>query len=126
MSIYTQRRLRRAVQSVARRLDRAERRVTQTDGAELHVQRRAALRAALAEQRARSIIRLEEQLTAANSSPRVRKVLSGRLTPPKDGMIPLPVERVLLDSGKGYREELNVDHVNHATGAVYVSRRGKP
>lgn len=56
---------------------------------------------------------------------RVRKVIA-RITPPTDGMIPLPVERVLLDTGKGYREELNVDRVNHATGAVYVSRRSKP
>jgi hypothetical protein len=59
-------------------------------------------------------------------SPRVRKVLSGRLNPPGSFEIRLPVERVLLDSGKGYREELNVDRVNHATGAVYVSRKAKP
>lgn len=57
---------------------------------------------------------------------RVRKVLSGRLAPPEKGWIPLPVDRVLLDTGKGYREELKVDCVNHATGAVYVSRRPKP
>lgn len=57
---------------------------------------------------------------------RVRKVLSGRLTPPSNDWIPSPPNRVLLESGKGYREELNVDRVNHATGAVYVSRKGKP
>jgi hypothetical protein len=56
---------------------------------------------------------------------RVRKVLSGRLAPPgKDGL-QLPLKRVLLDSGKGYREELKVDRVNHATGAVFVSRRSE-
>lgn len=56
---------------------------------------------------------------------RITKVLSGRLTPPEKGWIPLPVDRVLLDTGKGYREELTVDRVNHATGAVFVSRRAK-
>ena len=56
---------------------------------------------------------------------RVRKVLSGRLTPPSKDWLPSPPERVLLDTGKGYREELTVDRVNHATGAVYVSRRAK-
>lgn len=57
---------------------------------------------------------------------RVRKVLSGRLTPPSKDWLPSPPDRVLLDTGKGYREELKVDRVNHATGAVYVSRGAKP
>jgi hypothetical protein len=66
------------------------------------------------------------QLVPRQPELRVRKVLSGRLTPPDKDWLPSPPTRVLLDTGKGYREELNVDRVNHATGAVYVSRRSKP
>lgn len=57
-----------------------------------------------------------------SASPRVRKVVSGRLTPPgKDGL-PQPLERVLLEvPGKSYREELCILRVNAATGSVYVA-----
>lgn len=55
---------------------------------------------------------------------RVRKVLSGRLTPPFKGSIPLPLENVLLEEpGKSYRTALRILKSNHATGTIYVARR---
>jgi hypothetical protein len=59
---------------------------------------------------------------SAMATPRVRRVISGRITPPGKGSIPLPLERVLLDTGKGYREELRIERINAATGSVYVNR----
>lgn len=57
-------------------------------------------------------------------SPRVRKVLSGRLVPPSKGGIPLPLENVLLEEpGKSYRTALRILKSNLATGTIYVARR---